>query len=471
MSTAAPPAAPAPAKTPQRTAFDRRLIVPMVVGAIFNPINSSIIAVSLVPIGHAFGAPVSQTVWLVSALYLATAIGQPVVGRLVDAFGPRPLYLGGSVLMALGGVLGTVAPSLGVLIAARVLLGFGTCSGYPAAMYLIRSEARRTGQDSPAAVLTTLSIATQTISVIGPSLGGLLIAIGGWRSTIAINIPLGLIGIALGLTLLPKHTRTVAEDEQQHGFDVPGIALFAAALTALLLFLMNIDVDHIYVLAIALALGAAFGVRELRVTHTDPFIDLRVLSGNGPLIATYARTILTMIISYAFLYGFTQWLEDGRGLSASAAGLILLPMFATGIVVAAVTGRRQAVRGKLVVGSLAQLVAIILLFALDGDSPLWLPVLIALILGIPQGLNNLANQNALYFQAEPERIAASAGLSRTFGYLGAIAASAATGAFFGATADTAGLHHLALFLVGVAALFLIVTLADRSLSLLTKTKS
>ena len=147
--------------------------------------------------------------WLVSALYLATAIGQPVVGRLVDAFGPRPLYLGGSALMALGGLLGTVAPSLGVLIAARVLLGFGTCSGYPAAMYLIRSEARRTGQDSPAGVLTTLSIATQTISVIGPSLGGLLIAIGGWRSTFAINIPLGLLGIALGLTLLPKHTRTV----------------------------------------------------------------------------------------------------------------------------------------------------------------------------------------------------------------------------------------------------------------------
>lgn len=461
MSTAAPP---------KPAAFDRRLIVPMIVGAIFNPINSSIIAVSLVPIGHAFGAPVSQTVWLVSALYLATAIGQPVVGRLVDVFGPRPLYLGGSALLAVGGLLGTVAPSLGVLIAARVLIGFGTCSGYPAAMYLIRSESRRTGQDSPAGVLTTLSISTQTIAVIGPSLGGLLIAIGGWRSTIAINIPLGLLGIALGLTLLPRHTRTVDDEDQQQGFDVPGIALFAAALTALLVFLMSIDADHLYLLALAALLGAAFAVRELRVTHTDPFIDLRVLSGNGPLLATYARTILTMIISYVFLYGFTQWLEDGRGLSASAAGLILLPMFGTGIVVAAVTGRRQAVRGKLVAGSLCQLIAIVLLFALDNDSPLWLPILIALILGIPQGLNNLANQNALYFQAEPGRIAASAGLFRTFGYLGAIAASAATGAFFGATADTAGLHHLALFLTGVAVLFLALTLADRSLSLLTKTK-
>lgn len=57
----------------------------MMLGAILNPINSSIIAVALVPIAVAFDAPASETAWLVSALYLATAIGQPLVGRLVDA--------------------------------------------------------------------------------------------------------------------------------------------------------------------------------------------------------------------------------------------------------------------------------------------------------------------------------------------------------------------------------------------------
>ena len=58
-----------------------------------NPINSSMIAVALVPIGAAFGAPPSETAWVVSALYLATAVGQPVVGRLVERYGPRPLFL------------------------------------------------------------------------------------------------------------------------------------------------------------------------------------------------------------------------------------------------------------------------------------------------------------------------------------------------------------------------------------------
>ena len=149
--------------------FDRKLIAPMILGSILNPINSSIIAVSLIPIGRAFGAPPAQTAWLISALYLATSVGQPVVGRLVDIYGPRKLFLIGTTLTGLAGVLGTLSPNLGVLIVARVILGFGTCAGYPASMYLLRTESERTGRTSPAGILTMLAVANQTISVIGPS--------------------------------------------------------------------------------------------------------------------------------------------------------------------------------------------------------------------------------------------------------------------------------------------------------------
>ena len=140
------------------------------------------IAVALVPIGIAFGAPPAETAWLVGGLYLATAIGQPVVGRLVDTYGPRPLFLVGTTLVGIAGVLGALAPQLWVLVAARVLLGFGTCAGYPAAMYLIRREAQRTGRDSPASIHTLLAVSTQTIAVAGPPLGGMLIGLGGWRA-------------------------------------------------------------------------------------------------------------------------------------------------------------------------------------------------------------------------------------------------------------------------------------------------
>jgi MFS family permease len=439
--------------------FDRRLIAPMVLGAILNPVNSSTLAVALVPIGVAFHALPARTAWLVSALYLATATGQPVIGRLIDRYGPRRLYLFSTALVGIAGVLGVLAPSLGVLIAARALLGIGTCAGYPAAMYLIRAESRRTGVDSPAGVLTALAVSAQTIVVIGPTLGGLLIALGGWRSIFAVNIPLAVACLVLGLLRLPKADRGQGAGTP---LDYLGIALFAGLLTGLMLFLMAPTAGHLWLLVLTVAVAAAFGWRELR--FVDPFIDLRVFGGNGPLILTYVRTLLAQTVAYAVLYGFTQWLEAGRGLSASHAGLVLLPLSLVGIGVSTLTGRSTEFRAKLLAGAVSQIAGCVLMLLLDGHSPIWLPVLIASVNGLPQGLNSLANQNAVYYQADPARVGASAGLLRTFAYLGAMVASAASGVFFRTGAGTAGLHHFAVFLIVVAALLLAVILADPSLA-------
>lgn len=443
--------------------FDRRLLAPMMLGSVLNPVNSSIISVSLVPIGAAFGAPPSQTAWLISALYLATAIGQPVVGRLIDLFGPRRLFLAGTALTGVAGVVGMCAPSLGVLIAARVLLGFGTCSGYPAAMYLIRSEAGRTGQKSPAGVLTALAVTTQTIAVVGPSLGGLLIGVGGWRATLAVNIPLAAAGLYLGARRIPA-TPARRREPGHHpagDLDLPGMALFASALVCLLLFLMDPGGSTWYLPVLTVCAGVAFTWRELRARQ--PFIDVRVLGSNLPLVATYGRALLCYVVTYAFLYGYTQWTEEGRGLTASQAGLVQLPLFSVAILVSTLTGRRQAVRGKLLVGAAGQIGACALLFPLHADSPVWMLLAVVVVLGVPQGLNSLALQNSVYHQADADRMGSSAGLLRTFGYLGAIIASAANAAFFGHHIDTVGLHHLAWFMLAVSVLFLAVTVADRSL--------
>jgi MFS family permease len=442
--------------------FDRRLIPPMVLGAVLNPINSSIIAVALVPIAHALGAPPSQTAWLVSALYITTAVGQPLVGRLVDVFGPRPLYLAGTGLVGVAGVLGMLAPNLGVLIAARVLLGLGTCAGYPAAMSLIRSESARTHRRSPTGVLTVLTVSSQTISVIGPTLGGLLIGVGGWRATLAVNVPLAVACLILGALRLPR-AAPAPSDGMRLGtrLDLAGVVAFAGALVALLLFLMQPEGGTLWLLGAAVLLAAAFVGREL--TARSPFIDLRVLAGNRPLLATYLRNLLASIVSYAFLYGFTQWLEEGYGLTPSGAGLLLLPLFAVAILVSATTGRRPEIRAKLVVGSVGQVAACALLLVIGPTSPVVLLLVLGVVLGLPQGLVSLANQTALYHQADPARTGSSAGLLRTSLYLGAIIASAANGFVFGAHVDTMGLHELAVFLLVVAFGFLVVTVADRSL--------
>ncbi|HEX6446817.1 MAG TPA: MFS transporter [Streptosporangiales bacterium] len=448
-----------------KDAFDRRLLAPMILGSILNPVNSSIIAVSLIPIGVALGAPPSATAWLVSALYLATAVGQPVVGRLIDMYGPRRLFLVATGLVFTAGVVGTLAPNLGVLIAARVLLGFGTCAGYPSAMHLIRGEARRTGRESPASVLTVLAVSTQTVSVLGPPLGGLLIGLGGWRSTLAVNIPLALAAFVLAVLRLPRGPMREPDAAGGHrrlrDLDHPGILLFAGTLVALLLFLMEPGTSHWYLLVISAAVGAGFAVRELRTA--EPFLDLRVLGGNLPLLVTYGRTVLAYLVSYAFFYGYTQWLEGGRGLSATPAGLLQLPVFAVGILVAVTTGRRKELHGKLIVGAIGQLAGCALMLLLGAHSPIWLLVGVAVVFGVPQGLNSLALQNSVYHQADADRVGSSAGLQRTFMYLGAMMAAAAQGALYGPAADTAGLHHLAELMLAAGVLFFVVTVFDRSL--------
>jgi MFS family permease len=359
--------------------------------------------------------------------------------------------------------MGALAPSLGVLIAARVLLGFGTSAAYPAAMQLTRGEAERTGQDSPAGVLTALAVSAQTVSVIGPTLGGLLIGVGGWRAIFTVNVPLSLACLVLGALRLPRTSKDTTGIRRD--VDPPGMLLFAVMLVSLMMFLTAPKLSEWYLPVLSAVAAVAFARRELRVP--EPFVDLRVLGGNLPLVTTYIRQFLGYTTSYAFLYGYTQWLEEGRGLHASAAGLVLLPLSVTALGVSTLTGRREAIRAKLLVGSAVQIAGCAGLFLVGSGSPVWLLLAVGAVLGVPQGLLGPAGQNALYRQAEPARIASAAGLLRTFMYLGALAASAATAAFFPHRADTPGLHGLALFMAVGSALLLAITLPDRSLRTLT----
>ncbi|MDP4106170.1 MAG: MFS transporter [Bacillota bacterium] len=433
----------------------------MVLGSILNPINSSIISIALIPIGKAFGAQPSQTAWLVSALYLATAIGQPVVGKLIDIYGPRLLFLISTSLVGISSLIAVFAPDLWWLVVARVLLGFGTCSGYPASMYLIRREADRTGEQSPAGVLTILAVANQTIAVIGPILGGLLIEWGGWQSAFLVNIPLSIACILLGYLRFPRITMP-DRGKPASTIDFIGIIFFAITLLSALLFLMSPNRSTLYFLGISFVFGVLFSFRELRAKY--PFIDLRVLTGNAPLLKTYARNMLTCVIAYSFIYGFTQWLEESRSLTPSTAGFLLLPMFVTALIISSITGKNPAIHLKLVVGGSVLLAVSVLLVMVWNNSPIYMLVAITFLMGVPQGLLNLANQNAVYFQALPAQMGSSSGLLRTSAYIGAMLASAANGLFLKSGATTAGIHHLALFCTVIGSVLVGLTLLDRSIS-------
>ena len=427
-----------------------RLAIPLVLGSMLNPVNSSMLAVALIPIGVAFGASPATTVWLVSSLYVTTAVGQPVVGQLVDRYGARPLYLAGAALVGAAGVLGMFAPSLGMLILTRVLIGLGTSAAYPAAMRLLRDR----DEGDNRGMLTALAVAGQVIAVVGPSLGGLLVGVAGWQAIFAVNVPFAALCLVTGARRLPR-----TRPDTTTRIDYPGIAFFAAMLVTALLFLMN--PHHWYLAIAAVAAAAAFTARELRVDA--PFLDLRVLGGNRPLLATYLRQVLTYTVAYSFTYGFVQWLEAGRGLSAQVTGLVVLPMSAVAILTATIAGRRREIRGKLVVGGIVLVAACAALTIVGSHTAVWLLVAVGVLTGVPQGLNGLANQNALYRQADPDSMGTAAGLLRTFMYLGAMVSSAAVAVTFPDGALTGGLHQLAGFMLACAVVLVAVTLVDRSL--------
>ena len=423
-----------------------------------NPINSTLIAVALVPIGQSFGAGPAKTAWLISALYLATAVGQPVVGLLVDRHGARRVLLGGATLVLVAGVAGMIPLSVDWLTGVRVVLGLGTCAGFPAAMAVLRHHAEASGQGVPARVLSVLSMSAQTVMVIGPTLGGVLIGLFGWPAIFAVNIPLAGLSLVLALLWLPKDERPARTAAP---IDVLGILLFSATLLALLFFLMNPGADVLLLVA-AIALGAAFTLVELRRAH--PFLDLRMLAANTPILRTYLRQALSFMAIYAVMFGYVQWLETARHLTEEAAGLMLLPMSGVAVCAAAFSGRGTGIRARLITVAVALVGgSVVLLFVGDGTPWGALLGLVALF-GLAQGLTSVANQTTLYREAPAEQMGTASGLFRTAQYLGAIVASTLIALCYGPHADSAGLHRLAVALIVLSAVLLVVTVADRGLA-------
>jgi MFS family permease len=431
-----------------------------VASAILNPINSTLIAVALIPIGQSFGAGPGQTAWLISALYLATAVGQPVVGLFVDRFGARRILLTGAAMVLTAGIAGMLPISVGWLIGVRVVLGIGTCAGFPAAMAVLRQRAEEAGQAVPARVLSVLSISSQTIMVIGPTLGGALIGVFGWPAIFAVNIPLAGTSMILALLWVPRDGRP-RSSAQAGGIDVLGIALFSLTLLAVLFYVMEPGLGDLYLLGIAMALAAAFTFVELRAPQ--PFLDLRMLAANGAILRTYLRQALSYLIIYSILFGYVQWLESGRHLSESASGAMLLPMSVVAVAAAAFSGRAPGVRARLVTTAIALVTGSVLLLFVDGGTWIGALIGIAAVFGLAQGLTSVTNQTTLYLAAPPEQMGTASGLFRTAQYLGAIAASTLIALCFGPRASSAGLHTLAVALVVVSVLLLVVTVFDRTL--------
>ncbi|OUS92025.1 MFS transporter [Rhodococcus sp. NCIMB 12038] len=436
-------------------------------GSILQPLNSSMIAVAIVGIAAQFGSS-SGITWVISALYIATAVTAPMAGKLGALLGARKVYLGGLALVALGSVAGLLAPTVGWLIFSRILVGIGTATQYPNAMTMIRGYADRHGAQ-PRTAITTLAICSQAVVALGPTLGGLLVGAFGWQSIMWINLPIVLFS-AVAVTKFANvgfvGGLSVSRRQLVHALDVVGVLLFLALISSTMLFLLSVTTDPVWWLIPVWALVLALFVQWERRAD-EPFIDVRALARNRALSATLARTLLTYTAFYCVFFGIPQWLQYSRGMGATEAGLTMLPVAVVGIgstLLASRTYRRHGVRRTLTVGTCALLVGGVLLASVESSTaPIVVLLMVAAVLGIPNGFNNIGNQNLISSVTSVEEVGTAIGMYRTVQYIGANLSAVVLQATAGHVIGDDGLHRTGWFIAIAGVLLLAGVLMSRNM--------
>jgi MFS family permease len=397
-------------------------------GTILQGLNSAVLAVALVSIGRDLGVDdAGALAWVVSALYLSAAVASPTGGRLADLYGPRRVYVTGLVIALVASVAGPFVPSVGWLIADRVLLGIGTAMQFPTAMAVIRREARRLSAQ-PASALGVVALCGQTTAALGPTIGGPIVALLGWEGIFWVNVPIVANAAFWVLRVVPADPPLPRTGTRAalRALDPVGLVLFVGTLVPLMVGLLSLDgaVQGWWFVAAAalLALLVTWSLRSPR-----PFLDVRLLARSPGVWRTCVRAVLTFVSFYAIFYGLPQWLEAERGLDPAQAGLLMFPVFGVGVLstlVATRLGARVRPRVLLVVGSAAMVAAgVVALTVVDADAPVWLIVLLGVLMGLPNGFNNLGNQLVLHEAVDEQHAGVASGLYRTAQYIGAALAS------------------------------------------------
>ncbi len=315
-------------------------------------LDVSVTNVALPAIGDATGAGSSELQWVVSGYTLAFGLVPVLAGRLGDDHGRRRMFQIGIAGFAVTSAFSGLAPTASVLIAMRVLQGlFGglvnpQVSGLVQQMFTGDERGRAFG-----ALGTTVGLGT----ALGPLVGGSLIALGGpdlgWRLVFFVNVPVGVVVIALARRYLPD-----APPVGKHRLDVIGSAMLGSA-TFCVLF-AAVEYRSIGARVLLLALPAAgllvlFYLRERRLTRErkDPLVDLRLFQR-----PSYTAGVLVALAFFPATAGLplvlAVYFQRGLGYSAldSALGVTA---FAAGSAIAAQTAGRYVSRiGRpLVVGA------------------------------------------------------------------------------------------------------------------------
>ncbi|HET7457952.1 MAG TPA: MFS transporter [Gemmatimonadaceae bacterium] len=425
----APRFAAAATDEPLTAAARRWVLVTIGTGTFMSALDGSVVNTLLPVLGRELHTGVAGIEW-VTTVYLLVVSGLLLsVGRAGDLFGHRHLYLGGFVLFVIGSALCGLAGSAHWLIALRAVQALGAAMLFATAPAILTRSFPASMRGRALGALGTFTYLGLTA---GPSLGGWLAGTFGWRSVFYINVPVGLVAIALA-------TRFIARDHvarHEERFDFAGAATFTAGLVTLLLALNQ---GHAWgwgspaivaLLAAAALLLALFVWIETK--RRSPMLDLSLFR-TRMFSAAVVSALLNYACVYAVLFVLPFLLIQGRGMSVQQAGLLLTAQPLVMAVVAPVSGAlsdRVGSRGLATVGMLllaAGLAALALL--VQHGPPAAIAAALALV-GLGVGTFVSPNNSALMGAAPRHRQGIAAGVLATARNVGMVLGVGFAGAVF-----------------------------------------
>jgi EmrB/QacA subfamily drug resistance transporter len=401
-------------------------------------LDNTIVNVALPSIHRSFHASLSGLQWTIDAYTLVLASLLMLAGSTADRIGRRRIFQIGLSLFSLGSLLCALAPSLGLLVAARVLQAIGGSMLNPVAMSIIRNVF-----EDPRERAQAIGVWGGVIGIsmaLGPVVGGALTDSVGWPAVFLVNLPIGVLAIVLTALYVPE-----SRAEHPRRIDPLGQVLVIVGLASLTYAIIEgpgdgwLSVRTLGEFAVALIAFVILIRHELR--RDQPLIEVRFF-GSAPFSGASAIAVAAFASLGGFLFLNTLYLQNVRGLSPLDAGLCTLPMAGVTLVVAPLSGRmvgNRGSRGPLIAGAVALIISAGILTQLTAHTPFAVLFAAYAVFGFGFGFINPPITNTAVSGMPPSQAGVAAAVASTSRQVGQTLGVAVLGALAGASAAGSGL--------------------------------